>query len=68
MKIRILRNSLTNNGAINIERYVGQIFEVEMHGKYGRIGINIEGIGTIMIYPDEYEIVEVGGELVNILQ
>ena len=59
MRIKIIRNNIRfNNSFTNIDKYIGQIFEVKSLEENGNIDVNIEGVGLVTILPDEYEIVE----------
>jgi len=57
MKIKIIRNKPPINGASDISKYVGQIFNTQNEGD-GNVSI-VEGLLYAMtIFKGEYEIVE----------
>lgn len=58
MRIKIIRNSIGFNCSfINIDQYIGQVFEVESSGDDGSVNVNLDGTGALRILPDEYEVV-----------
>jgi len=67
MRIRIIKNLSKTDGPENITPFIGRTFYTESQGKDGTVSVDFGLIGTLTVYPKEYEIVDFTKELVKLV-
>ena len=67
MRIRIIKNLSKSDGIDNITPFIGRTYYVESQGKDGTFSVDFGLIGTLTVYPKEYEVVDFTKELVKLV-
>ena len=69
MRVKIIKNAPEDDKAMSIEQFIGREFITEAERENGIVEVDFGyGYGTMTVYPEEYEVIDVTKELDNFLK